>query len=66
MLIVKMTTTVVAVIKWKYSNTCKMSARFNTKIPTVLTNFSIAFSPQVSSYHVHWDTNAVQMVKITI
>jgi len=61
-----MTTVVAAVIKGKYSSTCKMFARINTNIPAVLTNFSISFSPQARSYHVHWNRNAVQMVNATI
>jgi hypothetical protein len=65
-MIVLKTTAIVAVMKWKYYCESKMSASFDTKSPTVLTNFSIAFSPQASSYHVHWDRNAVQMVRATI
>jgi hypothetical protein len=44
----------------------KMSASFDTNSPTELTNFSIAFSPQASCYHVYWGRNAVQMVNATI
>ena len=65
-MIVPMTTAVVAVMKQKYPYQSKMSASFDTQSQTVLTNFSIAFPPHTRSNHVHWDTNAVQMVKATI